>query len=95
MISAVTVAELFAGVRDGSKRGQLEEFLRAFPVVAVDDRIAERGGLHRRDYRKSHSTGLADALIAATAEISGATLATLNEAHFPMLSQVLVPYRKN
>ena len=35
-----------------------------------------------------------DALIAASAEMSGCTLATLNEKHFPMLETVLVPYRK-
>lgn len=95
LLSAVTVAELFAGVRDGDERTQLKEFIRAFSVVPVDEGVAERGGLYRRDCRKSHATGLADALIAATAETSGATLATLNESHFPMLSRVLVPYRKN
>ena len=95
LVSAVTVAELFARVRDGAERGQLEEFLRAFAVVPVDEHIAKQGGLFRRDYRKSHGTGLADALIAAAAEISGATLATLNDTHFPMLGRVLVPYRKN
>lgn len=49
LVSAVTVAELFAGVREGSERGQLKEFLRAFVVVPVDDRIAEQGGRYRRD----------------------------------------------
>lgn len=95
LVSAVTVAELFAGVRDGEERSRLNEFLRAFAVVPVDERIAEKGGLYRRDYRRSHATGLPDALIAATAELSEATLSTLNESHFPMLKQVLVPYRKN
>ncbi|MHB8763947.1 MAG: PIN domain-containing protein, partial [Deferrisomatales bacterium] len=79
LVSAVTVAELFAGVREGSERGQLKEFLRAFVVVPVDDRIAEQGGRYRRDYRRSHATELADALIVATAATSGAALATLNE----------------
>ncbi|MFN5219653.1 MAG: hypothetical protein ACK5FE_01870 [Cyanobacteriota bacterium] len=42
----------------------------------------------------SHGTGLADALIAASAEAAGATLVTLNRRHFPMLADVLVPYAK-
>jgi predicted nucleic acid-binding protein len=36
--------------------------------------------------------GLADALIAASAEAAGATLVTLNRRHFPMLAEVLAPY---
>jgi predicted nucleic acid-binding protein len=63
-------------------------------MVAVDEAIAVKGGLYRRDYSKSHNTGLADALIAATAEIKNAELVTLNKKHFPMLSNVIVPYQK-
>jgi predicted nucleic acid-binding protein len=94
LVSALTVAELHVGVREGSERQVLDDFLGLMEVVAVTPEIARLGGLWRRDYGKSHGTGLIDALIAATAEISGCTLATLNEKHFPMLEGVLVPYRK-
>lgn len=40
------------------------------------------------------NVGLADALIAASAEIYGLTLATLNKKHYPMLKTVHIPYRK-
>jgi predicted nucleic acid-binding protein len=50
--------------------------------------------LFRRDYGKSHGVGLADALIAASAEMRGAVLVTLNRKHFPMLPTVIVPYQK-
>jgi hypothetical protein len=93
-VSAVTVAELYAGVREGDERVALEQFLAAFEVIPVDQVIALTGGLYRRDYGKSHSTGLADALIAATAESRQATLVTLNDRHFPMLAKVFVPYRR-
>ena len=93
-VSAMTVAELYAGVREGVERTVLETFLKAFEVVPLDGVIAARGGLHRRDYGKSHGVGLADALIAATAEARGATLVTLNAKHFPMLPSVHVPYQK-
>jgi predicted nucleic acid-binding protein len=49
-------------------------------------------GSVKRDYGPSHGTGLADALIAATARDTESALVTLNERHFPMLSDVLVPY---
>jgi predicted nucleic acid-binding protein len=94
LTSVVTVAELFAGVREGEERRTLEELLEEFRVVPVTREVAELGGLHRRDYRKSHNIQLADALIAATVEQEQATLVTLNDKHFPMLKQILVPYRK-
>jgi predicted nucleic acid-binding protein len=94
VVSSITVAELFAGVREGRERTALSTFLSAFETIPVDTGIAERGGLYRRDYGRSHNTGLADALIAATAEQVRAPLITLNRKHFPMLSNVQVPYTK-
>jgi predicted nucleic acid-binding protein len=67
LISVVTVAELYAGVREGEERSRLERFLRAFEIIPLDQGLAVQGGLYRRDYHKSHNVGLADALIAATA----------------------------
>lgn len=67
LISAVTVGELYAGVREGRERKALDAFMGAFEIVVLDASLAERGGLLRRDYGKSHGTGLADALIAASA----------------------------
>jgi predicted nucleic acid-binding protein len=94
LVSAVTVAELFAGVREGRERTALNTFLTAFDVVEVTAAIAQRGGLLRRDFGKSHNTGLADALIAATALVTGARLVTLNTKHFPMLTDHVVQYTK-
>ena len=95
LISAITVAELFAGVREGTERVALEQFVSAFNVIPIDDAIAVNGGLIRRDYRKSHGVGLADAIIASTAEFTKADLVTLNKKHFPMLSSVVTPYHKS
>lgn len=94
LVSVVTVAELYSGVREGEEREALEIFLSAFERVPVSEEIAVKGGLYRRDYGKSHKIGLADALIAATAEIRGATLVTLNTKHFPMITSVKAPYSK-
>lgn len=93
-ISSITIAELYAGVRDGEERQRLDAFIAAFTVLPVDGEPAQRAGLWRRQYGPSHGTGLADALIAAGAEAAGATLVTLNRRHFPMLPEVLVPYAK-
>ena len=93
-VSAATVAEIYVGVRDGAEREVLDCFIGLMEIVAITPAIAKQAGLWRRDYGKSHGTGIVDALIAASASSSGSTLVTLNQKHFPMLEDVLVPYRK-
>ena len=94
LISAMTIAELYAGVREGAERVALDDFIRAFEIVQIDNEIAVKGGLYRRDYGKTHGTGIGDAIMAATAELRHADLVTLNKKHFPMFSRVIVPYQK-
>lgn len=91
-ISVISVAELFAGVKGDAEDQSLKQFLLAFAVLPVTENVARLGGLYRRDYKSSHGTGLADALIAATAEENGIDLVTLNRRHFPIVSRITVPY---
>jgi predicted nucleic acid-binding protein len=91
-ISAITVAELYRGVREELKLQTLEKVLSGFEIVLIDDLIAEKGGLFCRQYIRSHGTELADALIAACANNVSAKLVTHNRKHFPMLTDVIVPY---
>jgi len=93
-ISAVTVAELFQGVREGRERTELATMLSAMVVLPLTQEIAEQAGLFRRDYRASLGCGLADCMIAATAAKHRLELATLNARHFQMLPQVTTPYTK-
>jgi hypothetical protein len=93
-VSAITVAELYSGVKGEDEQAALEQFLRAFEVITVDEELARRGGLCRRDYHAKHGTGLADALVAVSAEAAGAVLVTFNRRHYPMTRDVLVPYRR-
>ena len=93
-LSVVSVAELYVGVREGEERRRLDVFAAAFEVLPLEREAAVQAGLWRRQYGPSHGTGLADALIAASVAAAGATLATLNRRHFPMLAEVLVPYAK-
>jgi len=93
-LSVISVAELFAGVKSDEEERSLQQFFLAFVVLPVTERVARRGGLYRRDFRPSHGSGLADALIAATADENGASLVTFNRRHFPMISSVTVPYER-
>src|SRR5579885_314586 len=90
-LSVITVAELFAGIREGKERQVFETFLQAFEIIEVNESIARAGGLYRRDFGKSHGVGLADAIIAATTEECASRLVTLNKKHFPMLKDIFVP----
>src|SRR4051812_17178674 len=83
LMSVITQAELYSGVRDGAERSALDAFVTVFDRVDVGPEIARVAGLFRRDYGPSHKVGLADALIAATSESRQATLVTLNQKHFP------------
>lgn len=92
-ISAMSVAEIYAGARPEEKPG-IADFLRLFDCIAIDPDIARRGGALRQQYRASHGTGLADALIAATAVELDLRLATLNVRHYPMFPKLKPAYRK-
>ena len=94
VLSAVVVAELYAGVRDDAELKQLDAFVALFPVVAVDADIAKAAGLYQRDYHKSHAPGLADAILAATADAHKASLKTLNVRHYPMFKGLRPAYVK-
>lgn len=72
----------------------IEYFLSLFDIIPVSKEIATEGGQMRQKWHKSHGTGLADALIAATATTNSLTLISLNKEHFGMLEALHVPYRK-
>lgn len=94
LISSITVAELFAGIRNDKEKNQLEIFVSSFEILPITKEIAERGGLICNAFSRSHGTGLGDALIAATAEIHNASIVTFNKKHFPMLQDVVTPFQK-
>jgi predicted nucleic acid-binding protein len=94
ILSSITVSEIYAGVRGNKELDDLDEFISLFSVFQVTSEIAKAGGLYKRDYYKSHGVGLADAIIAATAKIQNTRLITFNINHFPMLSDVMIPYKK-
>jgi predicted nucleic acid-binding protein len=83
LCSPVTVAELWHGARS-SEHGILNSLFTALVCVPIDHEIGRRAGDYLRQYRSSHNMELADALIAATASIHGATLWTRNRKHYPM-----------
>lgn len=93
-ISAVSVAELYQGVRDGQETTKLSKTLSATTILPLTEEIARTAGLYRKDHRSTIGCGLADCMIAATASHHGFEMATLNARHFKMLDHVITPYEK-
>jgi len=94
VLSSIVVAELYAGVKGKRELEILDDFIAFCPIAPVSQKIARLGGLYKRDYAKSHGIGLADAIIAATAELEELDLKTLNIRHYPMLRGLKPPYKK-
>ena len=94
VLSSIVIAELYAGVRDDQEIAILDEFVAFCRVAPVTVKIARIGGIYKRDYSKSHGIGLADAIVAATAQAEEADLKTLNVKHYPMFKGLRPPYLK-
>lgn len=90
--SVVTITELIGGMRSTERR-EVWRLLASFRVEPATEIIARRAGDMLRRYRRSHNRiGLGDDLIAATADVNGLQLATLNVRHFPMFDQLQPPF---
>jgi predicted nucleic acid-binding protein len=77
-----------------NEQAALDNFVSLFRVVPISTDIAKTGGLYKRNSSGSHGVGLADAVIAATAEFENAELKTLNTKHYPMLKGLRTAYAK-
>ncbi len=90
--SVVTTTEILGGMRSG-ERSEVARLLATLQLHPVTEVVARRAGELMRRYRRSHAgIGLGDYLVAATAQISGLDLATLNVRHFPMFDGLRAPF---
>ena len=85
LVSVVSRIELEGGMRS-AERGAVARLFGVVTLVPLTDQIAQRAGEFLRAHRRSHQgIDLADYVIAATADVRDASLATLNVKHFPMM----------
>ena len=94
ILSPIVVAELYAGVKGTNELSVLDDFVSLFRIVPLDAEIVKAGGLYKRDFGKSNGVGLADAILAATADKENAELKTLNVKHYPMIKGLKPAYKK-
>lgn len=90
--SEVSRVELLRGIRQPERRAT-DRLMALIEWIPVDEAIARRAGQLGRRYRRSHaSIGVADLLVAATAQLADAELATSNVRDFPMFRGLRPPY---
>ena len=82
LCSPVTIAELWHGVRPHEQK-TLEDLLGSMTTIPIDAEVGRLAGGYLRQYSKSHSVELGDALIAATSAIHKVELWTRNHRHYP------------
>ena len=94
ILSSIVAAELYAGIKGDDELEVLDNLMSLFRIIPVTPALARAGGLYKRDYAKSYGLGLADTIIAATAEAENADLKTLNTKHYPMIEGLKPAYQK-
>ena len=91
-VSVVTVVEVGGGMRSPERR-EVTRLFSSLHVISVTERIAWRAAELMRLHRRAHSgIGLGDYLVAATADVEGLDLATLNVRHYPMFPGLAAPF---
>jgi predicted nucleic acid-binding protein len=91
-ISVVTTVEVAGGMRSAERR-EVWRLLSAFKVEPATEIIGRRAGFVMGRYRRSHAgIGLGDYLVAATVDVKGLELATLNVRQFPMFPDLRPPF---
>ncbi len=91
-VSVVSIAEIAGGMRSGERR-EVTRLLDSLQALPVDHSIGWRAGEFRRRFGRSHNAiGIPDYLIAASADVHGCELATLNVRHFPMFDELAPPF---
>lgn len=87
-ISAVVYIELLQGARDKVELHKIKNFikLRDVIIININEMITLKALFFIENYALSHGLRLADALIAATADVQNESLITANINHYRMLT---------
>jgi predicted nucleic acid-binding protein len=90
--SEICRVELLQGLRADEEQ-DAAELMAAIDWTPVVEPVSVRAGELGRRWLPSHSgIGVADLIIAATAELTDSALLTLNVKHFPMIEGLRAPY---
>ena len=89
-ISSITVMELYQGMGNKTELAVMKKNIHYFDVIHLSTAISLRAIDFIERYRLSHNLQIPDAIIAATAAVSGIELFTYNFKDFDFLPGVLL-----
>ena len=91
-ISVVNYIELIQGMRDKKELRILQTHLKKWTteIIQINENISSRAMFLVEDYHLSHSLGMADAIIAATALENQEILLTANEKHYGFIPHLQI-----
>lgn len=91
-LSSVTEAEMFAGadIKLEKRRQELDELIKLFSKIILNNEIAQKAG----EFRRNYDVQIPDAIIAATAFHQKCKLWTKNKKDFEKIKEIEVeePY---
>ncbi|RKO67498.1 type II toxin-antitoxin system VapC family toxin [Desulfofundulus salinus] len=88
--SVIVYHELLYGARTKKARAAVDRLLEGWEILPVDRKVAGRAAEIRRDQAaKGRTLGMADCLIAATAELNNLKVVTANIKDFPTVEALL------
>lgn len=82
-MSAVQRAEIVMYMKASEEKCTLE-LLSLFHTEPVTEEVVDLAATFNRQWRSSHGIDVNDAILAATAVLTGGRIITLNTKHFPM-----------
>jgi len=85
-ISVVSQMELLIGVRNKTELGVLDNFLKQFQILPLDEATSDQSVELLRLYRLSHGLLIADSLIAATALVRAVPLISKNQRDYRFIA---------
>ncbi|MCC5613854.1 type II toxin-antitoxin system VapC family toxin [Nostoc sp. CHAB 5836] len=92
-ISIITQMELMVGCRNKVELQTLENFLKQFYIIKIDQAVSDTAVDLLRSYRLSHNLAIADSLIAATAIVWNYPFITKNQRDYRFIQGLnLLPY---
>ncbi len=91
-ISVISYMELVQGMRNKLELKALRQSLRRWPakIIYINEDISAKAMFYVEQHFLSHSIHLADALIGATAVMSGISLLTGNDKHYKAIKEITI-----